>query len=189
MLLGYSDRLLEASQDSKKWWNENHPITPTEYLGLETLWERSDVSGIEDKLIEATIRQLWMEEGIAPSGSPRGNHPYCKGSSCNVGMWNFIGEFAGGHPASRFGTEPASYPYFFPGEDKTSIITRAGEVGKQILNPDPKYREYSHSASYAWGNNESVINAAKVSNIYTFMSSDGKFVIYGMDLVSYMTLN
>lgn len=181
---------LRDVKDSSKWWNKDHTITPAEYLGLETLWERSDVPGIEELLIEATARQLWMEEGIAPeSGSPRGNHAYCKGTKCDVGMWNFIGEFAGGHPASRFSTEPAPYPYFFPGEDEKSIIIRAGEVGNQILNPDPRYRKYSHTAPYAWGNKESVINAANVSKTYNFMSSDGKFVIYGMALVSYMTIH
>lgn len=63
---------LRASQDSSKWWNKDHSFTQAEYLGLETLWERSDVPEIEGLLIEATTRQLWMRKALFHRGVEEG---------------------------------------------------------------------------------------------------------------------
>jgi RHS repeat-associated protein len=176
---------------AKGWWNNYTPgnLTPEQFLGLMILWERSGLD-IEALLIEATANQLWMDT------SAHGGHvPYCQGTACGNGLFNFLGAYAdpyhkGGHISNRVaqmlnGLFQESN-LLAGSETMSNIMNRAESIGDFISTSDPSRNQYNGDVPYHWGNRSGLWDRLQKAQFGFAMNQvvywdQGNFIIYTLN--------
>jgi hypothetical protein len=133
------------------WWNDNQPggMTVEEFLGLWTLWERGGNPGLQSDLTEAVKNQLWMDD------ENQLNRPaYCRGRTCMRGLFNFMGEYGGGHNAARYTGNAQPQLVIDEGEyTLADLMAKAGPLGQELSMYDPTRISYNPNVPFGWGNN------------------------------------
>jgi RHS repeat-associated protein len=159
---------------NRGWWNNNTPGTFTvwQMLGLWILFEsdghRNEVLTL---LINCAGDQIYMEALKNGLKSGPTNSPYCSGSVCENGIFNFIGGYQGSAIIDRFSGGSIKLPpnpgkiedlpyatannetgLFYPGGDEP-YLQEATTIGFIIQINESVYRNASPDTSpYDWGN-------------------------------------
>ncbi|MDR3573000.1 MAG: hypothetical protein P4L50_04025 [Anaerolineaceae bacterium] len=141
-------------------------MTPQQFLGLDTLFERGGNAGELDNLEEATGRQLWMDARLDKAG---GHAPYCGvgQATCLNGIFNFLGAYAGNYPAGRFSGDEKQVPVFTGDEDTSNIMSEADNVGAKILTAN-LWSDFTRDRPYGWGNQPAPANWDNVKGGYGY---------------------